>query len=64
MQTLVPATEQQLADIWYDGYGEYLMENADADYAVISNGDTLLKYMEQGYLWDEFLASRGLIESN
>ena len=59
---LVKATQKQLDDLWYDGYGEYIMDNADTDYCVICNGDTLLTYMEQGYLWAEFLASKGLTE--
>ena len=59
---LVKATQQQLDDLYFDGYGEYIMENADPDYCVICNGDMLLHYMEQNYLWDEFLASKGLVE--
>ena len=62
MQTLKKATQQQLDALWYDGYGEYIMQNADTDYVVICNGDTLLEQMERGYLWEEFLASRGLTE--
>ena len=57
---MIETTQQQLDDLWYDGYGDYIMDHADTDYAVICNGDTLLMYMEQGYLWEEFLASRGL----
>jgi hypothetical protein len=60
MKKLIEATQQQLDDLWYDGYGEYISNNADPDCYVICNGDTLLEAMEDGYLWEEFLASRGL----
>ncbi len=59
---LVTATQEQLDELWADGYGEYICANADTDYVVICNGDTLLEQMERGYLWEEFLASRGLTE--
>ena len=62
MQTLKKATQRQLDDLFYDGYGEYIMQNADTDYCVICNGDDLLRYMESNYLWEEFLARRGLTE--
>jgi hypothetical protein len=58
------ATSAELDDLWYDGYGEYIMKNADtADY-VICNGDTLLQAMEARYLWKEFLDSLNLVEAN
>jgi hypothetical protein len=63
MKELKKATQKQLDDLWYDGYGEYIFNNADTDYCVISNGDTLLEQMERGYLWEEFLASKGLTEA-
>lgn len=56
---LVKATTEKLDALWYDGYGEYIMDNADTEDCVICNGDTMLEYMERGYLWEEFLASRG-----
>jgi hypothetical protein len=59
---LIKASPAELDALWYDGYGEYIMQNADTDYAVICNGDTLLTYMEQGYLWAEFLATKGLTD--
>ena len=59
---LIKASPAELDALWYDGYGEYIMQNADTDYAVICNGDTLLMYMEQGYLWAEFLATKGLTD--
>jgi len=62
MQELKKATQQQLDDLYYDGYGEYIYENADMDYYVICNGDAMLQAMEDGYLWEEFLASKGLTE--
>jgi hypothetical protein len=58
------ATGSELDDLWYDGYGEYIMKNGDpADY-LICNGDTLLQAMEAKYLWKEFLDSRNLVEVN
>ncbi len=62
MQVLQKATQEQLDDLWYESYGQYIMDNADPDYAVICNGDALLYYMESNYLWTEFLASRGLTD--
>jgi hypothetical protein len=59
---LIKASPAELDALWYDGYGEYIMQNADTDYAMICNGDTLSTYMEQGYLWAEFLASKGLTD--
>ena len=58
------ATSSELDSLWYDGYGEYIMNNADTDCWIICNGDTLLQAMEAGYLWEEFLDSRGLVELN
>jgi len=58
------ATSSELDNLWYDGYGEYIMKNGDpADY-VICNGDTLLQAMEAKYLWKEFLDSLNLVEAN
>jgi len=63
MKELKKATQRQLDDLFYDGYGEYIYNNADPEYVVICNGDTLLEAMERGYLWAEFLASKGLTEA-
>ena len=63
MQVLQKATQEQLDDLWYDSYGQYIMDNADSDYAAICNGDDLLHYMESNYLWEEFLASKGLTDA-
>lgn len=49
-------------DLFYDEYGSFIMENADSSEVVIANGDSLLMYMEQGYLWTEFLDSIGIVE--
>lgn len=42
--------EQQIA------YGEYIMAHCAGD-RVIGNGEALIKAKEDGYLWDDFLAS-------
>lgn len=42
-----------------DEYAEFIMHNFDGT-RVICNGDTLIEAMEDGYLFDEFLASKGL----
>jgi hypothetical protein len=49
-------------DLFYEEYGSYIMENSDPSEVVICNGDSLLEYMEKGYLWDEFLESVGIVE--
>jgi hypothetical protein len=36
------------------------MQNGDPEGFVICNGDSLLTAMEAGYLFKEFLASRGI----
>ena len=43
-----------------DSYAAYIMEHAKGD-RVICNGDTLLSAQEDGYLFDEFLASIDLV---
>jgi len=50
----------KVEDLYYDGYGEYIMAHADPECVLICNGDTLLEAMEKGYLWEEYLASRGV----
>ena len=51
----------QLDKLKYDGeYAQYLMDHADPSEVVICNGDSLLEVMERDYLWEEFLASRGI----
>ena len=62
MKTLRTVTQEQLDTLWYEGYPDYIMDNADTKYTTICNGDTLLTYMEQGYLWDQFLTSLGLTD--
>lgn len=45
-----------LDDLSYSAdYAEYIMRNCGND-RLICNGDMLLEAMEDGYLWDEFLA--------
>lgn len=39
-------------------YAEFIMENCGGD-RIICNGDTLTIAMEDGYLFEEFLDSRG-----
>ena len=50
---LTKEDEQQIA------YGEYIMEHCAGD-RVIGNGEALIKAEEEGYLWDDFLASLDL----
>ena len=56
-------TEQQYIDEVMDDlqyspeYSEYIMDYAGGD-RIICNGDTLLDAMEDGYLFDQFLAQR------
>lgn len=45
-------------DLQYsDEYAQFIMNNYDGS-RVICNGDTLLVAMEDGYLFDEFLATQ------
>jgi hypothetical protein len=54
-------SSERLDELKYDGeYAQYLMDNADPSDVVICNGDSLLEVMESEYLWNEFLASRGI----
>ena len=48
-----------LEDLWYDGYGEYLMNKTDLR---IGNGEMLLAAMEKYLRWNEFLLSVGIVE--
>jgi len=43
-------------DLQQIAYGEYIMEHCAGD-RVIGNGHALIKAKEEGYLWDDFLAS-------
>ena len=53
-------TEAQLDDLQYsEEYAEFIMNNCHGE-RVICNGDTLTVAMEDGYLWDAFLASKGI----
>jgi len=44
-------------------YGEYIMNNCHGERAI-GNGDALIVAMEQGYLWEAFLASIGISEDD
>lgn len=53
-------SEQELDDLRYSNeYAEYIMEHCQGD-RVICNGDTLIEAMEDGYLWEAFLESKGI----
>jgi hypothetical protein len=43
-------------------YAEFIMNNCHGE-RVICNGDTLTVAMEDGYLWDAFLESKGISET-
>jgi len=52
--------EQELDDLQYsEEYAEFIMDNCHGE-RVICNGHTLTVAMEDGYLWDAFLESKGL----
>lgn len=56
-------TPSEIDDLMYSGaYTEYIMENAGGS-RVICNGDTLLQAQEDGYLFDDFLDSIGVVEA-
>lgn len=40
-------------------YGEFIMNHCRGD-RMICNGDTLIQAMEEFYLWEAFLASKGI----
>jgi hypothetical protein len=42
-------------------YGEYIFNNCHGERAI-GNGDALICAMEEGYLWEAFLASKGIDE--
>ena len=44
-------------DQYEEQYGEYIMKNCAGD-RVISNGNDLLKAVEEGYLYEEFINSK------
>jgi predicted transcriptional regulator len=62
MTNLKEATLTQMEDYSYsDEYAQYIMTYGDPSERSICNGDSLTLAMEDGYLFDEFLASVGLI---
>ena len=46
--------------VYSEQYSQYIMDHGDAD-RPICNGDMLLEAMEDEYLFDEFLATVGLV---
>jgi len=61
MKLVRQVSADHLVDLAYsDEYAEYVMQNGDPEDFVICNGDGLLEAMETGYLFKEFLASRGI----
>jgi len=61
MKLLRQVSAERLEDLAYsDEYAEYIMQNGDPEGFVVCNGDGLLDAMESGYLFNEFLASRGI----
>jgi hypothetical protein len=53
-------SDNQIDDLFYDNYGEYLMNNHKE--LPIGNGHMLLEAMEKGLFWTEFLASMDIVE--
>ena len=50
----------QIEELQYSSeYAEFIMDNAGGE-RPICNGDMLLDLQEEGYLFEEFLASQGL----
>lgn len=45
-------------DLLYSAYADFIMENARPWERPIGNGDMLTEAMEDGYLFEEFRASR------
>jgi hypothetical protein len=59
---MIRATSTQLDDLSYSAeYAEYIMANGSQDRGIC-NGDMLTISMEDGYLFDEFLATLGLTQ--
>lgn len=40
-----------------DAYANYIVMHCDGDHRLICNGDTLTVAMEDGYLFEDFIAS-------
>jgi hypothetical protein len=61
MKLVRQVSAERMVDLAYsDEYAEYVMQNGDPEDFVICNGNGLLEAMETGYLFKEFLASRGI----
>jgi hypothetical protein len=53
------ATLSEMEELqWSDEYSEYIMANSPGD-RMIGNGDMLIETIEDGYLFDDFCASKG-----
>ena len=53
-------SESDLDDLQFSPeYAEYIMDNAGSD-RIVCNGDSLLQLQEDGYLFEEFLATLNL----
>lgn len=44
-------------DEYYEEYSDFIMNNCNGD-RIICNGDTLIKALEDFYLYDEFKATK------
>lgn len=52
-------TQDEIDELQFsDEYAEFILKHHDE--RPIGNGDMLLVAMEQGFLWEEFLKSKGL----
>jgi hypothetical protein len=57
------ATDAEIYDLQYsEQYAEYIMNNCRGE-RMICNGDMLTIAQEEGYLFDDFLDSLGLMAS-
>ena len=54
------AREMEKDELFDNGeYAEYIMDHHHGD-RIICNGDDLINLMEEHYLWDDFLESKGI----
>lgn len=61
MKTFTDEELDQLA--MSDAYAEYIMDNCHGD-RIICNGDTLIRAIEDGYLFDSFVDSVACTPNN
>ena len=58
---LVKIDENKVDDLIYSSeYAEFIMTQANQGERVICNGHMLLEAQEDGFMFDEFLKSKGL----